>query len=360
MTAAIPIFYRPVSLNRDYLAGKMLEKFAGTYPELWSVFSMERRVQVREAFLAAIQSLEESLATASPAFLVHHAGWMRARFEAQYFPPGFPVSFFGIFNAVLRVELPQDSRKNAATFGGKAVASLTRSATKVTPPTEGAELSPAARSFLKALLAGKRDRGTAVIDKALAAGVPVREIYTGIFQPVLRETGVLWQQEKATIAQEHYVTGEVRRSMDRLHDRIAETGRTVRRQKKAVAACPGQELHEIGIRMVADFFEMDGWDVYSIGANTPAESILAAVKEQEADVLLLSITLPSRLPDLHFLIRSIRADKEAAKVRIIVGGFPFIIMPDLWRKVGADAVAAGAEEAVAAANLLTAGEMVQG
>jgi methanogenic corrinoid protein MtbC1 len=43
-------------------------------------------------------------------------------------------------------------------------------------------------------------------------------------------------------------------------------------------------------------------------------------------------------------------------VKIIVGGFPFGIMPDLWKQVGADAVAAGAEDAIAAANRLTAGK----
>jgi methanogenic corrinoid protein MtbC1 len=41
-------------------------------------------------------------------------------------------------------------------------------------------------------------------------------------------------------------------------------------------------------------------------------------------------------------------------VKIIVGGSPFAILPDLWHQVGADAVAATAEEAVAVANRVTA------
>jgi methanogenic corrinoid protein MtbC1 len=43
-----------------------------------------------------------------------------------------------------------------------------------------------------------------------------------------------------------------------------------------------------------------------------------------------------------------------ARVKIIVGGYPFAVIPDLWERVGADAVAAGAEDAVAAARRLTA------
>jgi len=65
--------------------------------------------------------------------------------------------------------------------------------------------------------------------------------------------------------------------------------------------------------------------------------------------------MPSRLPELRYLVRSLRADAETARVKIIVGGYPFSIQPGLWKQVGADAVAAGAEEAVAAANRLTNG-----
>ena len=226
-----------------------------------------------------------------------------SRFIAGHFPKGFAISFFSAFNTVLQQELPEDYRKNAGSFGKKAAATLKTSSegAGVSPEAE-TPLSPKARTFLKAVLAGDADRSRGVIEKALAAGTPVKEIYTDIFQPVLRETGRLWQQDEATIAQEHYVTGIVRGIMGQLHDRIAVTsGRSPK--KSVVTACVGEELHEIGIRMVADFFVMDGWDVYSTGANTPAKSILAAVKEQKADVVALSITMPSRLSELEYLVR---------------------------------------------------------
>jgi MerR family transcriptional regulator, light-induced transcriptional regulator len=352
MTAAGLAHYRPISLNREYLAGMMLEKYAEKHAKFWINFSIERRVRIREEFLDAIRVLEESLATASPAFLIDHAIRQQSRFIAMHFPEGFALSFFSIFQAVILQELHEDYRKDAGTFGKKAVAALKSSSdgSGFSPRTE-TPLSPEARSFLKAVLAGDTDRSRAVIDKTLAAGTPLKEVYTGIFQPVLRETGRLWQQDEATIAQEHYVTGVVRGIMAQLHDRIAVTsGRS--QKKSVVSACVGEELHEIGIRMVADFFAMDGWNVYSTGANTPAKCILAAAKEQKADVVALSITMPSRLADLEYLVRSLRADKATADVKVIVGGYPFAVLPGLAKLLGADAVAAGAEEAVAAANRL--------
>jgi methanogenic corrinoid protein MtbC1 len=140
--------------------------------------------------------------------------------------------------------------------------------------------------------------------------------------------------------------------MDMLRQQVADTTRRTGQKKSVVAACVGEELHDIGIRMVADFFEMDGWDVYFTGANTPPKSILAAVQERKPDVLALSVTIPSRLRDAEYLIRSLRAFSDTAKVKIMVGGSPFRILPDLGTRIGADAVTETAEDAVPVARTL--------
>jgi methanogenic corrinoid protein MtbC1 len=59
------------------------------------------------------------------------------------------------------------------------------------------------------------------------------------------------------------------------------------------------------------------------------------------------------LPVVHYLVRSLRADPKIKDVKIIVGGYPFNIVPDLWKQVGADAFAGNAEDAVTAANRLS-------
>jgi methanogenic corrinoid protein MtbC1 len=131
------------------------------------------------------------------------------------------------------------------------------------------------------------------------------------------------------------------------------SGKVPRRGKTLVAACVAEELHEVGIRMVADFFEMDGWDSYYIGANTPAQDLIAAVKERKADVVALSSTMAFHLPVVDYLIRSLRGDPATRHVKIIVGGYPFSIVTGLWAKIGADAYAESADEAVAAGNRLS-------
>ena len=349
MTPGSPI-YHPVNIDPDYLSGKILDRYADVHPKTWRNFSARRRERIREEFRALAGSLGESLATASPAILIDHAHREQARSATRHIPAGFVVSSLEIMGDVLARELPPDYREQAGAFVRAAVTALKSSSAGT---ATGTPLSPVARSLLDAILAGDSNRGGTIIDEALAAGTPVRDIYLHVFQPVLRETGRLWEQNEASVAQEHYVSGFIRQSMARMHDRIAVTVRKARGAPSVVTASVGGELHDIGIRMVADFFEMDGWDVYYTGANTPVKCIIDAVKERKADAVAVSVTMPSRLPEIEYLIRSLRADPATAPVKIIVGGYPFGILPVLWKQVGADACASGADDAVTAANRLT-------
>ena len=46
------------------------------------------------------------------------------------------------------------------------------------------------------------------------------------------------------------------------------------------------------------------------------------------------------------VIEMLHADARTSGTKVIVGGYSFNLAPDLWRRVGADACASGASEAV--------------
>jgi methanogenic corrinoid protein MtbC1 len=104
--------------------------------------------------------------------------------------------------------------------------------------------------------------------------------------------------------------------------------------------------------MVADFFEMAGWDTYYLGANTPAASVVSAVSNYRADVLAISATLTPHIAQVVDLIGETR--RLSPPLVILVGGFPFNISPSLWQQVGADGTAPDARSAVELAERLLA------
>lgn len=97
----------------------------------------------------------------------------------------------------------------------------------------------------------------------------MKSIYLEVLQPVQREIGNLWQTNEVSVAQEHYCTAATQLIMGRLYPYLHLAPRN---GKRVVVACVGGELHEVGARMVADILEMEGWDSYYLGANTPTRA----------------------------------------------------------------------------------------
>lgn len=221
---------------------------------------------------------------------------------------------------------------------------LTTSAIQADGPYAGI-----ANEYLDALLKSDKKAAHQIIMDALDNSVNVEDVYLSIFQPALVEVGRLWQMNAISVAQEHYATAVTQMIMSTLFPRFLNTPR---KGKVLVAASVGSELHEIGIRMVADIFEINGWDTYFLGANTPTSSILQTIVERNADCLAISVTISRHIPTARDLITQIRLS-PARHTRVLVGGYVFNHFPDLWRHVGADGSAPDALSALQLVQQLT-------
>jgi MerR family transcriptional regulator, light-induced transcriptional regulator len=174
-------------------------------------------------------------------------------------------------------------------------------------------------------------------------------VYSRILQPALAEVGRLWHLGESSVADEHLATATVERVMARLRPHFNRAGR---RNRTVLATSVSGDLHAIGVRMVADFFEMDGWDALCLGANTPGEDVQDMLRSTPANLLAVSASGLLHLRELGEMIAAVRAAPDLAGLPILVGGAAFNTIPDLWREVGADGSASSAAAAVDAGNRL--------
>lgn len=202
-----------------------------------------------------------------------------------------------------------------------------------------------ASSYLAALLRGNRREALDVITRALEEGAKLRDIYRKVIEPAQQEIGRLWQLNQISVAQEHYCTAATQQIMTQLYSHVFGGEK---KEKRAVSMCVGGELHEVGLRIVTDLLELDGWQTWYLGANTPPAAAAQLCVEQRADALLISATLPPHLPEVAEVIRQVRARPQLEEMKILVGGRAFRNAPELWRTIGADAYAADADECLAA------------
>jgi methanogenic corrinoid protein MtbC1 len=172
--------------------------------------------------------------------------------------------------------------------------------------------------YLAALLAGERHQCRAIFESLLEGGIELRRIYQDLIQRSLYEVGAMWERGRASVATEHIATAITESLFGLAYPRLFNHPRTGR---SAVVSCGANEYHQVGGKIVADLFELNGWRGYFLGANTPAKGLLDFINNKKPDVVALSSTVYFNLENLLKTAAAIRI--EFPEVPIIVGGQAF-------------------------------------
>ena len=204
------------------------------------------------------------------------------------------------------------------------------------------ELFEESKKYLELLLKNKKNDAVKMVLDMAENGKTIKDIYMQIFEPAQKELGRLWQQGTITVAQEHYSTAVTQLIMSQLYSYIFQT---TKKDDVFVGACARGELHEIGLRMLSDLLEIEGWNTYYLGANVPADSIIRTLVETNARMVGLSGTMVYHLDEIKDIIASIRNSDKCREIKIMVGGYIFNDSGGLWKSVGADYYAKDAVEA---------------
>ncbi len=119
-----------------------------------------------------------------------------------------------------------------------------------------------------------------------------------------------------------------------------------------VLACVEGNQHVLGLRLVADAFELEGWLVRYLGANTPIRSLVSLIQEGRPHLVGLSVSQPYQLPAAKNTIARLRAALGKDHPPIMIGGFAINQFNPLAKVVGADAFCPDARSTVDKANRL--------
>lgn len=172
--------------------------------------------------------------------------------------------------------------------------------------------------FLKALLSGNRFRCSCIVRELFENKQPVDDIYELLLRRALYDVGELWETGKISVATEHLASAIVETI---LNDIYSENLLLNKKNKVVVVACVENENHQIGLRMVSNIYEMNGWNAFFIGEGVQMDELIRFMKTVDPDVLALSITLNSHISSLDTMIQTIR--KEYPTLLIQIGGQAF-------------------------------------
>ena len=298
--------------------------------------------------------LSNAISASSPKLFVNYVEWFVELAKSIKIPVKYLQGSFECIFEAIKQRYDEGTAEVVEAYVRGGLGYIVKLANEQKTPSQSTHVLSVYRDmYIKHLLSGNRVAANELVQDLVVREHSIQDIYMEIFHEGQHEIGRMWMANKITIAEEHYCTAATQLIMGQLYPLIFATPKN---DYVFVGACVGGELHELGVRMVSDFLELDGWNTYYLGANTPNQSIVESIVKENADVVGISVTMTFHIDEAQTLIEAIRADARCAGVKIMVGGYPFIVDDCLWQTLGADGCAINAREALVIAQKLIAKE----
>jgi methylmalonyl-CoA mutase cobalamin-binding domain/chain len=127
---------------------------------------------------------------------------------------------------------------------------------------------------------------------------------------------------------------------------LVETGAP--RMGKMVIGTVKGDIHDIGKNLVAMMMEGAGFEVRDLGINNSVEKYIAALEEDQPDILGMSALLTTTMPYMKVVIDTLKEKGMRDDYIVLVGGAP--LNEEFGRAIGADAYCRDAAVAVETAK----------
>jgi 5-methyltetrahydrofolate--homocysteine methyltransferase len=198
------------------------------------------------------------------------------------------------------------------------------------------------REYLsRAVINGDRDGIVALVEQALAEGLAPLQISNEGFLPGLEEVGRRFDKNIFFLPQ-------VMQSADTMHTGFARLkeemkGQALESRGRILMATVEGDIHDIGKNIVCTLLENHGFEVFDIGKNVSAATIIAKAKEYEVDAVGLSALMTTTMTEMDNVIKRLKT--IGIQTFTMVGGA--VVTQEYADRIGADLYARDAMEAVA-------------
>jgi len=144
------------------------------------------------------------------------------------------------------------------------------------------------KELLNLLMSGDRSKCSELVRNYLNNGASIEVLYETIIKEALYEVGELWEYNKISVATEHLASAIVEGILNEIYFKIISGDKI---NKTVILSCTEDEYHQIGIKMISDVFEMNGWNSYFLGANTPTDELISFSKTIKPDIFAISLSI---------------------------------------------------------------------
>lgn len=176
-----------------------------------------------------------------------------------------------------------------------------------------------------------------VMSKLQTKEIDVIDLYSNILTPLLNHMQCKLEDKRICIWKEHVKTAIARTIVECCYPYVIQRRDELNISRKGIAAilCPPEEYHDLGARMIADFFTIAGYDAVFVGSAVPYKDFYNAIHAIKPDIAAISVSNYYNLVAAKRMIEEMKGALDYP-LKIVVGGYAFHDDDTKYKLVGAD------------------------
>jgi len=200
----------------------------------------------------------------------------------------------------------------------------------------------------KAVIDMEVEKAVELTQKGLDEGKDAEDIMNSALVPAMDVVGEQYDKGEKYVPEMLLSAHAMKAAMELLRPLLVESG--VKMKGTVAMGTVEGDLHDIGQNLVGMMLEGAGFEVINLGAETPAEAFVNAVKEKKPDIIGMSALLTTTMLHMPEVIDALKENGLREQVKVMIGGAP--VTQEYADEIGADGYAPDAASATKLADRL--------
>lgn len=198
----------------------------------------------------------------------------------------------------------------------------------------------------RSIINGDREGVVSLIERALGEGLSPMQISNEGLLPGLEEVGRRFEKNIVFLPQVMQSAETMQAGFGRLKQELS--GQQAQSLGRILMATVEGDIHDIGKNIVCTLLENHGFEVFDIGKNVSAATIIKKAQELKVDAVGLSALMTTTMAEMELVLKKLKA--AGVRTFTMVGGA--VVSQEYADRIGADLYAKDAMEAVAKIKVL--------
>lgn len=144
------------------------------------------------------------------------------------------------------------------------------------------------------------------------------EFFDFVLSPVLHQIGEKWAANLISVDEEHAASAALYEALIRTNSSMIKLPK---KNLNAIVGVLEHDYHELPAKCLSILLEIEGWQVYYLGANTPVFSFVSALEKKPVQAILISsIVKPGNPKPLINGLKILKEKLDSLGGVLVVGG----------------------------------------